>query len=195
MKKRKCRPSGRNCGQRWLPWPVTRRVTGTGVPPVAMTRINADTDYGGRSEDEDAVTAPRSAATARRVRQDLRAAVYPDRSVSVCRGQRIQVHGHPAPRTDSSRLQYPGAAALSVGLADGPRAGIGPRRSRQTPVVGRRPTARTRAGSLVGGVGISKRAGNGSGTTRRREPRGGDCQRGCKQEREHRDAPGEPQAA
>ena len=39
-KKRKWRPSGRNCGQRWLAWPAASRVTATGVPPVAATRIS-----------------------------------------------------------------------------------------------------------------------------------------------------------
>ena len=40
-RKRKWRPSGRNCGQRCTPWPGASRVTGTGVPPVAITRIRA----------------------------------------------------------------------------------------------------------------------------------------------------------
>ena len=45
-KKRKWRPSGRNCGQRWLPWPGASRVTATGVPPVAITRIRSPTTSG-----------------------------------------------------------------------------------------------------------------------------------------------------
>ena len=50
-------------------------MTATGSPARGHdAHQHGDTDYRGRGEDEDAVTAPRSAATTRRVRQDLRAA-------------------------------------------------------------------------------------------------------------------------
>ena len=140
-KKRKWRPSGRNCGKRWLPWPDGSCVTGTGVPPVAITRIRTPKPSGANTMTSSLV--PRATAASRRVRQLRARRRFPNRSASACRRQRTQSRGHPASRTDSGLPRCPRAAAPSPGRAAAPRAATCPRTSRRTPAAGRRPTART----------------------------------------------------
>ena len=153
-----------------FPGPVTRRVTGTGVPPVAMTRISTltpTTAVGAKTRTPSRLQVHRRDRSARRART-LRGCCYPDRSVSVCRGQKSQGHGHPAPRTDSCAPSVPGSCC-AVSWSSG-RTQSRDRPSAIATNASCRPSADSanETGSLVGGVGISKRAGKGSGTTRRR---------------------------
>src|SRR5262245_22371275 len=60
----KCRPSGRNCGNRWLACPVSSRVTTTGSPPAAGTFERGLTPVGANKMVPSRFQAPPDPATA-----------------------------------------------------------------------------------------------------------------------------------
>ena len=140
-KKRKWRPSGRNCGKRWLPPPDGSCVTGTGVPPVAITRIRTPEPAGANTMTPSWFhVPPRPVGASASYVRVVASQIDPS---SACRRQKTQSRGHPASRTDSGLPRCPRAAAPSPGRAAAPRAAARPRPSRRTPAAGRRPTART----------------------------------------------------
>ena len=181
MKKRKWRPSGRNCGQRWLPWPGRKPRHGHGRPTRGHhAHQQADTDNGRRGEHEDAVAVPRAAAATRRVRQHLRAAASQIDPLQLAVGK----------KSNRAAIRRPERIARAFGARERlrrhlverphpePRRTLGRRDERQLPAVGRQ-RERDRIARRRRRDFKARRKWLGYHATE--VQRGGDCQRRCEQ--------------
>ena len=186
-KKRKCRPSGRNCGQRWLAWPGACRVTATGVPPVAITRISGRR----RRRGANTMTPSRFHVPPRPL----------GASASTCEAAASQIDPLQlavGKKADRAAIRRPERIAGSLGARERlrrhlverphpePRRALGRRDERQLPAVGRQREryriARRRRRDLK-----ARRKWLGYNATE--VQRGGDCQRRGDHERQRRDDP------
>ena len=138
MKKRKRFPSGRNCGQRWLPWPAASCVTATGVPPVAATRISGLNAVGANTMMPSRLHVPPRLAG--HLGEDLRCATSDIDTFQFAAGKKANRATIECPEWDNWRLRSRRAPARPLHRGTAPRAVTHLSASRdeyQLPAVGR----------------------------------------------------------